>query len=333
MINIALVGYGYWGPNVARNIYKNKNFNFKYICDKRIERLELARQLYANSVLYETNYEEIISDPEVEAVALAVETSAHYELAKKALNAGKHIYVEKPFTDNVEQAEELKKLAEDKKLKIHVDHIMVYHPAIKIIKDIVDSGDLGDIIYFDCSRLNLGNIKNDVSSMWDLSVHDLSIIDYITKGAPVEYVRAMGNNIYSKKESLTFLLVKYKNFIASLRANWISPIKERKLILAGTKKMIVFDDVNVINKLIVYDKGFEILDKMEYDEYVVKSRIGDAVIPWFEGGADALYNSLENFRNCIEKNVESITNADAAIRIIKILEMADQQLLSNNKGE
>lgn len=318
---------------MARNIYKNKNFNFKYICDKREERLALARQLYANAVLYVTDYEEVICDSEIEAVALAVETSAHYDLAKRALNAGKHLYVEKPFTDNVEQAIELKRLAEEKGLKIHVDHIMVYHPGIKIIKKIVESGELGDIIYFDCSRLNLGNIKNDVSSMWDLSVHDLSIIDYITEGVPVDYVRAIGNSIYSKKESLTFLLIKYKNFIASLRANWISPIKERKLILAGTKKMIVFDDVNVINKLIVYDKGFEVLDKMEYDEYVVKSRIGDAVIPWFEGGADALYNSLETFRNCIDTNTESITNADAAIRIIKILEMADKQLLLNNRGE
>ena len=330
MIKIALIGYGYWGPNVARNIYKNKNYDFVYICDKRAERLELAKQLYANAVSYVTNFEEVISDPEIDAVALAVETSAHYDLAKKALNAGKHIYVEKPFTDNVEQAIELKKLAEEKGLKIHVDHIMVYHPAIKIIKEIVDTGELGDIIYFDCSRLNLGNIKNDVSSMWDLSVHDLSIIDYITRGVPVDYVRAIGNNVYSKKESLTIQLIKYKDFIASLRANWISPIKERKLILAGTKKMVVFDDVNVINKLIVYDKGFEILDQMEYDEYVVKSRIGDAVIPWFEGGADALYNSLETFRNCIEKNIESITNADAAIRVIKILEMADRQLLLNN---
>ena len=207
---------------------------------------------------------------------------------------------------------------------------MVYHPAIRKIKEIVDSGDLGEIIYFDCSRLNLGNVKNDVSSMWDLSVHDLSIIDYITGGTNVEYVRAMGDSVYSKKESLAFLLVKYKDFVASIRSNWISPIKERKLILAGTKKMIVYDDVEVLNKLIVYDKGFDILN-MEYDEFVVKSRTGDAVVPHFEGGADALYNSLEHFRTCIEEDRQSISDADAAIRVIRVLEMADAQLELNKK--
>lgn len=329
MLTIATVGYGYWGPNVARNAYQNPNLKLKYICDKKPERLELAKKLYAESVSYVEDYSEVLADPEIDLVALAVETSAHYDLAKMALNAGKHVYVEKPFTDNVAQAEELRELAKKKNLKLHVDHIMVYHPAIKKIKEVVDSGAVGEIIYFDCARLNLGNVKNDVSSMWDLSVHDLAIIDYISNGAKVEYVRALGDSVYSKKESITFLSIKYDNFIANLRANWISPIKERKLILAGTKKMIVYDDVDVINKLIIYDKGFDVLEKMEYDEYVVKSRIGDAIVPNIVGGDKALYNSIEHFRQAIENNTESMTNADAAIRVIKVLELADEQLKSN----
>lgn len=332
MTKIALVGYGYWGPNVARNVYKNKNFIFDSICDKKAERLELAKQLYANEVKYLTDFNDIISDDTIDAVALAVETSAHYDLAKQALNAGKNIYVEKPFTDNVAQAEELKKIALDKGLKIHVDHIMVFHPAIRKIKEIIDSGEFGDIIYFDCSRLNLGNVKNDVSSMWDLSVHDLSIIDYLTNGAKVEYVRAVGQKSYSKKESIAFLSIKFENFLANLRSNWISPIKERKIIIAGTKKMIVYDDVDVLNKLIVYDKGFDFVED-EYDDFVVKSRIGDAVIPNFVGGADALYNSLEHFRQCIEQDKQSITDADAAIRVLKVLELADEQLRLNKEEE
>lgn len=331
MLTIATIGYGYWGPNVARNAYQNPNINLKYICDKKPERLEMAKKLYAESVIYIENYDDVLADSEIEMVALAVETSAHYDLAKRALLAGKHVYIEKPFTDNVAQAEELKALAIEKGLKLHVDHIMVYHPAIKKIKEIVDSGDLGDIIYFDCSRLNLGNVKNDVSSMWDLSVHDLAIIDYISDGAKVEYVRAMGDSVYSRKESITFLSIRYDNFLANLRANWISPIKERKLILAGTKKMIVYDDVDVINKLIVYDKGFDVIDKLEYDEYVVKSRIGDAIVPNIVGGDKALYNSIEHFRNAIETGSESMTNADAAIRVIRVLEMADEQLKLNEK--
>lgn len=326
MINIALVGYGYWGPNVARNLYKNHKLNFTYICDKKEERLQAAKVLYANDVKYTTNYSEILNDREIDAVALAVETSAHYELAKEALLAGKHIYVEKPFTDSSKEAIELKELAESKNLKVHVDHIMVFHPAIRKIKELISNKSIGKILYFDCSRVNLGNIKNDVSAMWDLSVHDLSVIDYLTDGAAVHEVQAMGEKAYSKKESITFLNIYYDGFIANLKASWLSPIKERKMIIAGTERMIVYDDVDVLNKLIVYDKGFDIEPNTNYDEYVVKSRSGDAMIPRLEV-EDALFNSLEHFRLCIEQGKESITNADAAIRVINILELADKKLI------
>ena len=327
-IKIALIGYGYWGPNVAKNLYRNEAFEFAIICDKRTDRLNLAKKVYANALAYTENYREILEDETIDAVALAVETSAHYTLAKEALIAGKHVYVEKPFTDNVKEAEELYELAIEKKRKIHVDHIMVYHPVIKKIKEIIDSGDLGDIIYFDCSRINLGNIKNDVSSMWDLSVHDLSIIDYLTEGAVPTDVMAMGQKVYSAKESSVFLTLKYEQFLANITSSWLSPIKERRLIIAGTKKMMVYDDVDVVNKLIVYDKGFDVekLSNMEYDEFVVKSRIGDAVIPKLEQG-DALYNSLEHFRTCIVENKESTTDAKSAIRMLKILEKADKDLV------
>lgn len=325
MKRIALVGYGYWGPNVAKNIYRNKNYDFAYICDKRQERLELAKSIYAETVSYTNDYADIINDSSIEAVAIAVETSAHYELVKAALLAGKDVYVEKPFTDNVREAVELKAIAEEKGLMIHVDHIMVYHPAIRKMKEIVDSGEIGDLIWIDCSRLNLGQLKNDVNSMWDLTVHDLAIIEYLF-GGKVENVKAMGKKMYSTHHSITQLLVQYDSFFASLRASWISPIKERKLIVAGTKKMIVYDDVDVINKLIIYDKGFDAQEKMEYGEYVVKARNGDAYIPQLNV-EDALYNSLEHFRNCMLTRTKSMTDADAAIRVIKILEMADKSLM------
>lgn len=325
MKKIALVGYGYWGPNVARNLFKNKKWDFTCICDKKPERLEMAKGLYAEAVTYTTDYMDIIQDSSIDAVALAVETSAHFELAKQALLAGKHIYVEKPFTDNVKDAVELKELAKERGLFIHVDHIMVYHPAIRKIKEFIQSGELGDIIWIDCSRLNLGQVKNDVSSMWDLSVHDLAIVDYLTDGAVVQNVKAMGTKMYSSHHSITQLVVQYEGFFSSMRASWVSPIKERKLIVAGTKKMIVYDDVDVVNKLIVYDKGFDIQPEIEYDQYVVKSRNGDALIPQI-GNGDALYNSLEHFRECIEEQKESMTNADAAIRVIHVLEQADISL-------
>ena len=281
--------------------------------------------MYAESVTYSLDFDDVLNDKSIEAVALAVETSAHYDLAKKALLAGKDVYVEKPFTDNVEQAVELKRLADEKGLIIHVDHIMVYHPVIKKIKFLIDSGEIGDIIYFDCSRINLGQLKNDVSAMWDLSVHDLSIIDFFSGGAEPVEVKAIGKKAYSQKESVTFLSLDYGNFLANITASWLSPIKERRILIAGTKKMIVYDDVDVLNKLIVYDKGFDKIENIEYDDYVIKTRSGDGLIPKLEQ-SDALYNSLEQFRQSIITRKESVTNADAAIRIIKILEKADRDL-------
>lgn len=328
MIRIALVGYGYWGPNVAKNIYKNKEYIFDTICDKRPERIDMAKQIYANEISYCEDYKQILQNKQIEAVALAVETSAHLELVKQALLAGKHVYVEKPFTNSLEEAVALKKIAEEKKRVLHVDHIMVYHNAIRKIKEIIESGEIGDIVYFDCSRLNLGNVKNDVSSMWDLGVHDLSIIDYLTDGEDVKYVKAIGAKKFSARESVTFLTVHYKTFLANIRSSWLSPIKERKLVIVGTKKMIVYDDVDVINKLIVYDKGFDIIEynpSIEYEDYVVKARIGDAKIPFVEPG-DALYNSLEHFRNCIVEKRDTLTGPEAAIRVTKILEMADMEM-------
>ncbi len=328
MLNFALIGYGYWGPNVAKNLYKNKQIQFKYICDLKKKRLDLAKDLYANEVIYTTNFDEVISDDSVDAVCLAVETSAHYELSKKVIEAGKHLYVEKPFTDNVAQAIELKELAKRYNVTIHVDHIMIYHPAIIKIKEIIDSGELGDVIYMDCSRMNLGKVKNDVSAMWDLSVHDLSIIDYLSSGTKVKTVECIAKKIYSTKPSVTFISADYGTFIANIKANWVSPIKERKIIIAGTNKMVVYDDVDVLNKLIVYDKGFDVVeatDDMEYSEFVVKSRNGDAVIPRLDV-QDALGNSIEHFRQCIIDGKESLSGPDAAIRVLNVLEEADKNM-------
>lgn len=324
-LKIALIGYGYWGPNVAKNLYRNAKWDFAVICDKRPERLEKARELYADSVHYTEHFSEVIQDETIDAVALAVETSAHFELAKEVLLSGKHLYVEKPFTETVEQAQELKKMAGERNLKIHVDHIMVYHPAIRKIHELIQSGDIGDIIWIDCSRLNLGQVKEDVNSMWDLNVHDLAIIDYLTNGVKVQSIKAMGTKMYSHKETITQLMVQYDGFFATMRASWISPIKERKMIIAGTKKMIVYDDVDVVNKLIVYDKGFDVCADTEYADYVVKARSGDASIPSLSV-EDALYNSLEHFRECIIQDKSSMTDADAAIRVIHVLEQADIEL-------
>lgn len=331
MVNIALIGYGYWGPNVARNIFESKMSNLVSICDKKEKRLQLAKDKYLNQTKYTTDYREYLLDQNIHAIAIVVETESHFQIAKEAILAGKHVFIEKPITQRVDEAEELITLANKMKVTIHVDHIMIYHPAIKLMKKLNDTGELGDLIYFDSSRMNLGKIKNDVSAMWDLAVHDIAIIDYLIGGKLPNYMSAMGTKFWSKKESLTFLNLKYDKFLAQLKSSWISPIKERKMILAGTKKMIVFDDMRNTEKIIIYDKGFDKVSKfenVEYSDYAVEVREGNALIPTLPK-EDALRNSIEHFIECFVEGKKSESGPEQALRVIKILEQADINLLNN----
>ena len=327
MINIGLVGFGYWGPNVAKNIFNNEKFNFVTICDYDESRLKKAQSIYIEQVNYETDFTKLLEDDDIEAIAIAVETSSHFKLAKAVLLAGKHVYVEKPFTSTVEEAIELKELSERLGLIIHVDHIMMFHPIIKVIHTLIESGDLGDILYIDAVRMNLGQIKKDVSAMWDLAIHDLAIIDYLSNGQTPHYISAVGEKIYNPKESLVFLNLRYDNFMAHVQSSWISPLKERKLIVAGTKKMVVFDDMKASEKLMIYDKGVNVIsgDNVEYDDYAIKIREGDILIPYIPR-EDALYNSLEHFANCLIERKPSVSNPTQAIRLMNMLEKADEKM-------
>jgi predicted dehydrogenase len=329
-MNIGLIGYGYWGPNVAKNIYANKNLRLHTICDLKQKRLDKAKSLYAEHTGYETNYEKLLKNPDIDAVVVAVETSAHYRVVKDALLAGKHVYVEKPFTSTVKEAEELSELAKARNLIIHVDHIMMYHPCVQKIRELIVSGEIGDLIYVEAMRMNLGQIKKDVSAMADLAVHDLSIIDYLSDGKEPFYIKAVGEKKYNPKESLTFLMLRYYDFIAHIQSSWISPLKERKLIVAGTKKMVVFDDIKPsTEKLTIYDKGVDVIagEDVEYEDYAVKTRVGDILIPYIPE-QDALYNSINHFAESIISKKQSDSGPEQAIRVLKILEHAEATMNS-----
>lgn len=327
-MNIALIGYGYWGPNVAKNIFANKKLCLHTICDLKQVRLDKAHNLYVEQSNYETDYCKVLNNPEIDAVAVAVQTSAHFQVVKDALNAGKHVYVEKPFTSTVQEAEELTSLATSKGLVIHVDHIMMYHPCIKKIRDLIVADEVGELLYIEAMRMNLGQIKKDVSAMADLAVHDLAIIDYLSDGKEPFYIKAVGEKKYNPKESLTFLMLRYHDFIAHIQSSWISPLKERKLIVAGTKKMVVFDDMKPsTEKLMIYDKGVDVLagSDVEYADYAVKTRVGDIWIPYIPE-QDALFNSIDHFAACVESGKQSASGPEQAIRVLKILEQADQTM-------
>jgi len=326
MINIALVGYGYWGPNVAKQLYNNPEINFSVICDKKEDRLNAAKSVYIQQLKYISDVSEILNDKNIDAIALAVETSAHFQLAKQTLEAGKHVYIEKPFTSTVPEAIELKSLAEKLNKIIHIDHIMMYHPYIQKIKELYDKGEIGEIIYFDASRMNLGQVKEDVNAMWDLAIHDLSILDYLFNPGCPDAMYAIGHKSINKSEVTTFLQLKYGNLIANIKSNWLSPIKERKLIIAGTKKMIVYDDVSMVEKLKIYDSGLITkVDNSDYNTYVVKIRTGDVLSPDIKM-YDALYASINHFVDCIKNKKQSYSNPEQGIRLLKILEEADKQL-------
>jgi len=325
MVNIALIGYGYWGPNLARNIFESKLTNLYSICDNKPERLKLAKIKYLTQTSYNLDYKDVLNNSNIDAIAIAVETTSHFKIAQEAILAGKHIFLEKPMTSTSVEAEKLKDIASQNNVKLHVDHIMLFHPAIKKTKKMIESGEIGELIYFDSSRLNLGKIKNDVSAMWDLAVHDLAIIDFLINGLSPDQISVMGEKHWSKKESLTFLNLKYGRFIAHLKSSWISPVKERRIIIAGTKKMIVFDDLHSPESMTIYDKGFDVDNKyenIEYDDYAPKIREGSALIPHLPI-EDSLKNSIEYFANLIINDNISYSGAEQAIRIIKILEQAD----------
>ena len=327
MHKIGVIGFGYWGPNIALNIQKNDKLVLKVVCDQRKERVEKAEEIFLNRTSYQLDADQVISDPQIDAVAIAVEANGHYSLVKKALEVGKHVFVEKPLATSAKQAEEILNLASKKNLIVHVDHIMLYHPVVRRLKELVDSGQLGKLIYIDASRMNLGQIRMDVNAMWDLAVHDLSVIDYLTDGQKPAQITAIGEKRYSRLETLTFLTIEYDEFIAHTKSSWISPMKERKMIVAGMKKMAVFDDMELDNKLMLYDKGVDVIEgeKPEYEDYAVKVRHGDILIPMIPQ-EDALYNSINHFAQCIQTGSESISGPGQAIRILKILEEADAQM-------
>lgn len=324
-MKIALIGYGYWGPNIAKNLNKTKKADLYAICDADINKLEKARQVYGDSVKYVTDYHAVIND--VDGFAVALRQDVSYPIAQELLHLKKHLFMEKPLALSTEQVLALGKSSERNGVILHTDHIMVFHPIVRKIKCMMDSGELGELLYFDISRMNLGpHIKNDINAMWDLAVHDLAVIDYLCGGQEAARVTATGMAHFGKREELTYLSIQYQNVIASVRSSWISPVKERRMIVAGTKKMVVFDDVKLDEKMMVYDRGFEISnDFEEYGKYEARVRLGDLNVPHIEM-EDILLNSIEHFIDCINEGKESLTNYRQAYRVISILEQAGKQL-------
>ena len=330
MINVGVIGYGYWGPNMVRNFYANKDARVAWVCDLSKDRLALVESGYP-TVKTTTDHKDILKDSGVDAVVISTPVSAHFPLAQEALESGKHVLLEKPMTSTVEQSEKLVDLAEKKKRTLMVDHTFLYTGAVRKMKELVQSGELGDIYYFDSVRVNLGLFQHDVNVIWDLAPHDFAIMDFLLQKDP-EMVSAVGMCHLGDLENIAYVTVQYPgNLLGHIHVNWLAPVKVRTTLIGGTKKMIVYDDNEPSEKIKIYDKGVSYSDKKE-DVYqmLVQYRSGDMLAPKLEP-SEALKLVSKEFTDSINENRKPLTDGVAGLRVVKLLESANESIKQKGK--
>jgi len=321
MIRVGVIGYGYWGPNIVRNLHGLDSTRVEMVCDKSPSALARAHKAYPNLVSV-SDPTEILRSPSVDAVAIITPVWTHYELAKMALQNGKHVFIEKPFTSNSEQAQELIELAARKNLTIMVDHTFLFTGAVRKIRELTESGALGDLYYYDSLRVNLGLFQHDVSVLWDLAPHDLAIMDDIIKGEP-EAIVATGEKHLNGVEDVAFMTIYFpRNVIAHINVNWLSPVKIRTTLIGGQKKMLVWNDLVADEKIRVYDRGVQITSGEGIRDLLVSYRSGDMWAPQVEQ-LEALHVELDYFADCIMHNKKPFNDGEAGLRVVRMLEAAE----------
>jgi predicted dehydrogenase len=330
MIKVGIIGYGYWGPNLVRNFCNHPGCEVKYVADLRIDRLEQLTRTYPGIKVID-DYKTILSDPSIDAVVIAVPVFLHYAMAKEALLNGKHVLVEKPITTSLKEAEDLIDIALKQKKVLMVDHTFLYTPAVQKIKSIVDSGDIGSVKYFDSVRINLGLFQPDINVIWDLAPHDISILDYLIPEKPVS-VHATGiSHTQNKLENIAYITVNYQSdFIAHFSCSWTSPVKIRKILIGGDKKMIVFDDVEPTEKVKIYNTSYSLTSDEDKRKILVDYRSGDIYIPRIEQ-KEALAGIVNDFIQAIEKGGKLIADAESGLRVVRILEAANASIKQKGK--
>ena len=333
MINIGVIGFGYWGPNIARNFSAAEGCRLHAVADYNEANLARAAQQYKDVKTF-LDPLEMIGSPEIDVVAVITPMSTHFKLAKHALEQGKHVFVEKPFTSTSAEAEQLINLAEKKGLLIMVDHTFLFTGAVKKIKEYLDQGALGKLLYYDATKVNLGLFQHDSNVVWDLAPHDLSIMDYLITADP-EAMVVTGAHHFSEYEEMAYLTLYFPdNVIAHISVNWLSPVKVRATLFGGEKKMLVWNDLEPDEKIRLYDKGVDVSNqngsaRSGIYELLVSYRQGDLIVPRVES-IEALKVETQYFINCIEKGEKPFNDGISGWRIIKMLEAADQSL--KNRG-
>ena len=329
MLNMGVIGYGYWGPNIVRNFSSVDGIQVVAVCDSSPDMLKKARKTYP-ALEVSTDPASILESTNIDAVAVITPVFTHFDLARKALENGKHVFVEKPFTFTVQQAEELVELADRKGLKIMVDHTFLFTGAVKKIKELMDEGALGKLYYYDSMRVNLGLFQHDVNVVWDLAPHDFSVMDFLIQEKPVA-LSATGEIHYNGFEDIAYVTVYCEqNVIAHFNVNWLSPVKIRTTLLGGDKKMLLWNDLEADEKLKIYDKGVEVTNRENVYELLVSYRSGDAWIPRIDQ-VEALKLEANYFVDCVTNDKTPINDGHAGLRIVKMLEAANESLKGKGK--
>ncbi len=327
-MNFGVIGYGYWGPNIVRNLMSLDGSEVRAIAEINPAAQARARKAYPGVIITPSAIE-VISSPQIDAIAIVSPVWTHYELTKAALENGKHVFVEKPFTSTSAQGEELINLAQQKNLKIMVDHTFLFTGAVKRIGQLMNEGALGNLYYYDSTRVNLGLFQHDINVLWDLAPHDLSIMDHLIKTTP-EAVVATGQGHLNGHEDVAYMTIYFpEKVIAHINVNWLSPVKVRTTLIGGEKRMIVWNDLEADEKVKVYDKGVKITSREGVYELLVSYRSGDMWSPQLEQ-IEALRQELNYFVECVSTGQEPFNNGCAGLRVVRMLEAASESL--NRKG-
>ncbi|MBW4028547.1 MAG: Gfo/Idh/MocA family oxidoreductase [Acidobacteria bacterium] len=331
VINVGVIGYGYWGPNLVRNLFEVVETQVIAVSDLNEARLAQVTSRFP-SVSVTTDYRDLLNNPLIDAIAIATPVATHFELALAALRSGKHVFVEKPMTATSEQALWLIEEATKRNLTLMVDHTFVYTGAVRKIKSIVDSGTLGEVYYYDSTRINLGLFQRDVDVIWDLAVHDLSILSYILPEAPCAVAATGMKHVEGSAENLAYLTMFFSgNLIAHLNVNWLSPVKVRRTLIGGSRQMIVYDDMEPSEKVKVYDKGITINGEADSAyKAMVGYRSGDMRAPHLDV-VEALKVELHHFAECIRSGAQPLTGGEAGLQVVRILESASYSM--KNRGQ
>ncbi|MCW5957232.1 MAG: Gfo/Idh/MocA family oxidoreductase [Pyrinomonadaceae bacterium] len=326
----AVIGVGYWGPNLIRNFLAHDEIENVIACDKDAGRLEKMRRQF-HAIETADDYRLVIDRDDVDIVVIATPVSSHFEIAKAALLADKHCFVEKPITASVAEAEELSKIADERGLTLFVDHTFIYTGAVKKMKEVITFGRLGEIYYFDSVRINLGLFQHDVNVIWDLAPHDLSIMDHLIDKRPVSVSAVGACHVGNGLEDIAYLTLFFEDdLIAHFHVNWLAPMKIRKTLIGGTKSMIVFDDTEASEKLKIYDKGIDVTTREGVYDTLVQYRTGDMLSPKIDQ-QEALAVGTRHFLDCIRDRTKPLTDGQSGINVVRILEASEYSIKNQGK--